>query len=113
MAVAPHSFYRALGPFGVANDHYLRDVASFEAAIGVGLLIAIRRPTRRVPMLAVSALQFGLHSNNQLVDNAAHPGWIGYLDFFALFATALQLGWLLLVAERAHPDQPDSGGGPT
>ena len=44
MAVAPHAFYRAIGPFGSFNGHYIRDVASFEAALGVGLLLALRAP---------------------------------------------------------------------
>jgi hypothetical protein len=101
MAAAPHTFYRALGPFDVYNPHYLRDVASFEAAIGVGLLIAVRRPSWRVPMLVVSAVQFGLHSINHLVDiDIAHPRWIGYFDFFTLLVTAAQLTLLVVVVQR-------------
>ena len=34
MAISPHAFYAAIGPFGVFNPHYIRDVASFEGAIG-------------------------------------------------------------------------------
>src|SRR5437763_1498702 len=94
MAISPHTFYTALGPFGPQNDHYLRDTATFQAAIGVGLFFAISRPAWRVPMLTVSLAQFVLHSINHLVDiDAAHPAWIGYFDFFALAATAAQLGW--------------------
>jgi hypothetical protein len=37
MAVSPETFYTALGPFGTRNDHYLRDMATFEIAIGFGL----------------------------------------------------------------------------
>ena len=35
MALAPHAFYKAVGPFGAFNAHYLRDVATFSAALGL------------------------------------------------------------------------------
>jgi hypothetical protein len=99
MAAAPHSFFTNVGPFGARNDHYIRDTATFSAAIGVGLLIALRRPSWRVPMLAISTVQFALHSINHLVDiEKAHPAWNGYFDFFSLAAATILLGWLLRVA---------------
>jgi hypothetical protein len=103
MAASPHSFFAHVGPFGVRNDHYIRDTATFSAAIGVGLLIAVRRPTWRVPMLAISTVQFALHSINHLVDiERAHPAWNGYFDFFSLAVATIMLGWVLRVA-LAHP----------
>jgi hypothetical protein len=111
MAVSPHTFYTAIGPFETRNDHYLRDAATFEFAIGAGLWAAISRPSWRVPLLTVSALQFATHAVNHLVDiDSAHPNWIGYFDFFALAATTAQLAWLLMVARRAHPEGRGGGG---
>jgi hypothetical protein len=105
MAISPHTFYTAIGPFGLQNDHYLRDTATFQIAIGIGLWMAITRPAWRVPMLTVSLAQFALHSVNHLVDiDKAHPNWVGYFDFFALALTAAQLLGLLLVARRAFPE---------
>ena len=112
MAVAPHAFFTAIGPFGARNDHYVRDVATFNAALGVGLLVAVRRPSWRVPVLAITTVQFALHSVNHLVDIGRRPpGWVGYFDFFALAVGTLQLAWLLWLAARAHhrgarPEQP-------
>jgi len=95
MAVAPHAFYTAIGPFGVFNPHYLRDVASFEGAIGLALLIALRRPAWRAPVLALTTFQFALHSGNHLVDIAgAHPAWAGYFDFLSLASATLLLAYL-------------------
>jgi hypothetical protein len=109
MAVSPHSFFTALGAFGVRNDHYIRDTATFEAALGVGLLIALRRPAWRVPVLGVVALQFALHSLNHLVDiAAARPAWTGYFDFFSLAASSALLLWLLALARQSPPQ----GGSP-
>jgi hypothetical protein len=99
MAVAPHAFYSNVGPFGVRNDHYIRDTATFSAAIGVGLFISLRRPAWRVPMLAVATVQFALHSLNHLIDiEKAHPSWNGYFDFFSLAVATLLLAWLLRLA---------------
>ena len=102
MAVAPHRFYTAIGPFGARNDHYVRDVATYNAALGAALLVAVRRPSWRVPALAIMTLQFALHSVNHLVDiAAADPSWVGYLDFFALAAATLQLAALTWLAGAA------------
>jgi hypothetical protein len=99
MAAAPHAFYSKVGPFGVQNDHYIRDTATFSAAIGVGALVALRRASWRVPVLVISTVQFALHSVNHLVDiGNAHPHWNGYFDFFSLAAATLLLAWLLRLA---------------
>jgi hypothetical protein len=114
MTIAPHAFYTAVGPFGPANDHYIRDTATFDAALGVGLLIAARRPSWRVPVLAVVTIQFVLHTLNHLLDiGEAHPAWVGYFDLASLAAATALLLWLLALARRqaraAHsPSQGDT-----
>ncbi len=101
MAVAPHTFYTALGPFESYNSHYIRDAATFHLALGFGFLLALRNPSWRLPMLAVAAVQFGTHSINHLVDiDSAHPAWVGYFDFFSLAGATLQLAWLLSASNR-------------
>jgi len=116
MAVAPRAFFTNVGPFGTVNTHYIRDTATFNAAIGVALLVAVRRPSWRVPVLALTTLQFALHSINHLVDiGRAHPAWNGYFDFFSLAAATLLLAWLLRATlndddeqEPTHPLTPGS-----
>lgn len=99
MAVAPRAFFTDIGPFEAVNVHYIRDTATFNAAIGVALLLAVRRPSWRVPVLALVTLQFALHSLNHLIDiGRAHPAWLGYFDFFSLALATLVLAWLLRVA---------------
>ena len=95
MAASSHSFFKDVGPFGSYNPHYIRDVASFYGAIGIGLLLAIGRPTWRVPVLALTCLQYTLHSVNHLIDiGKAHPAWNGYFNFFSLAAATVLLAWL-------------------
>lgn len=106
MAASPHSFYTAIGPFGTYNRHFVRDVATFEAAFGVGFLVAVFQPSWRVPVLAIATVQFGLHAVNHLVDiNRADPSGIGYFDFFALLGSTALLG-LMLAASRSRERQP-------
>jgi hypothetical protein len=95
MVLAPHVFFTDIGPFGVQNDHYLRDTATFNAAFGIALLIAHRRVEWRTPILCCIALQFALHSINHLVDiGAAHPYWLGPADFISLALATAALMWL-------------------
>ena len=102
MALAPHAFYRAIGPFGVSNAHYVRDVATFYGAVGIVMAMAVSRPSWRAPVLAVSTIQFALHSLNHLLDIAkAHPAWAGYADFFSLLAGTAILAWLWRIAALA------------
>ncbi len=114
MVAAPHAFYTAIGPFGAQNDHYVRDVSTYNAALAAGLLIAIRHASWRVPMLAILTVQFALHSINHLIDiSSADPAWIGYFDFFALAAATVQLAgltWLAIGRARTSPTSPDEGG---
>ena len=111
MALAPHAFYTSVGPFGSYNSHYIRDTATYNAALGVGFAVSIARPAWRVPVLAVATVQFALHSLNHLIDvDTAHPAWTGYFDFFSLFASTLLLGALLASARsRSATSSPAQG----
>jgi hypothetical protein len=101
MAVSPHGFFTDVGPFGAFNGHYIRDVASFYGAIGIGLLVAVSRDSWRVPVLALTTIQYALHSVNHLLDiGKAHPAWTGYFDFCSLAAATVLLAWLWRVALR-------------
>jgi hypothetical protein len=102
--VTPAFFYDHIGPFGPRNDHYLGDVATFYLALGVAALVAARRPSWRVPVLALAVLQGALHSINHLIDiGNADPAWLGPFDFVTLLATTVLLAWMLSIAHRGTP----------
>jgi hypothetical protein len=95
MVLAPHTFFTDIGPFGARNDHYVRDVATYNAALGFAFAVSLRRIGWRIPVLTLTTVQFALHSINHLVDiGRAHPAWNGYFDFFSLAALTLLLAWL-------------------
>lgn len=95
MVFAPHTFFSDIGPFGVQNDHYLRDTATFNIAFGVALAVAVERVSWRTPILCCVAVQFALHAVNHLADiGEAHPHWLGPADFVSLTLATLALIWL-------------------
>jgi archaellum biogenesis protein FlaJ (TadC family) len=99
MVADPASFFTHVGGFGARNDHYLRDVATFEMALGVVALIAVRRPTWQLPVLTFAALQFTLHALNHVRDaGKAVASTSGAFDAVSLGAGAVLfavLAWML------------------
>ena len=51
LAIDPASFVDEVAAFGPADHHFLRDIATFQAGIGIALLAAAGRPSWRVPVL--------------------------------------------------------------
>jgi hypothetical protein len=104
MLISPATFFAEIAPFGARNDHYIRDAATFQIALGAGALMAARRPSWRVPVLGLLCLQFALHSVNHLIDiDASDPAWLGPADFGALAIATALLAWLLTRALRQQP----------
>jgi hypothetical protein len=94
--LAPGFFYDEIGPYGARNDHYMADVGTFYLALGAVLLLAVRRATWRIPLLAFAVIQYGLHSLNHLIDiGESDPSWLGPANFASLLLTTWLLGWML------------------
>jgi hypothetical protein len=75
IAIAPHSFFDHVGPFGTYNSHYLGDAASFQAGIGLPLIAAARFEVLRAGALAIALASVSIHAVNHWIDvNAAHAG---------------------------------------
>ncbi len=66
--IAPGTFYDEVGRYGVENQHYVGDVGAFVLAFGIAVLVAAQRPAWRVPVLALGALWYGLHTINHAFD---------------------------------------------
>ena len=108
MALFPGEFYDTLGKFPPRNDHYIKDVSTFYIALGVVFYVSVRRRSWRTPLLAFTALEYGLHALNHLVDvNDATSDFTGWFDFFSLALLALLFGALASFAWRVHPDEPE------
>jgi hypothetical protein len=100
--LTPGFFYDEIGPYGVRNDHYMGDLATWHLALGAAALVAVRRTGWRVPVLALAFAQYALHSLNHLIDvGEADPEWLGPANVVALVLTALVLGWMLRTESEA------------
>jgi hypothetical protein len=99
-AASPSSFYR-LARVGAFNEHFIRDLATLYLAYGVALLVAIRRPSWRVPVLAVATIQYALHFISHLVDiGKGHPGWVGPVNALLVGIGLAAFAGLLAVCRR-------------
>jgi hypothetical protein len=96
----PHSFYTTIGAFDAYNPHYERDTATFYFAFAAGAAVAARRPSWRVPVLAMTMIQYLTHTINHGIDvNHANNSWAGLVDLASLGLATVQFAallWLLL-----------------
>jgi hypothetical protein len=100
-AVAPGTFFEEVGPYGAENGHYVGDIGAFYLAAGAGLVVAVVRPSWRVPMLGMAAFWWALHALNHLgdIDEATSDGK-GITDTLLIAAGAAAIGYLGWVASR-------------
>jgi hypothetical protein len=57
-----------------------------------------------VPVIAVTTVQFALHTINHLADaTSAHPEWKGWFDFASLLASTALLAWMWRTAATPAP----------
>lgn len=101
LAFAPGFFFESVGPYGVRNDHYMGDLATYYVALGAALIAAARWRSWRVPVLAIGVVQGLLHAFNHLIDiNEARPAWIGPSNLISLTVLGALLVLLLVAAVR-------------
>lgn len=94
--LTPGFFHDEIGPYGVQNDHYMGDLATWSLALGAVALVAVRHARWRVPVLALALVQNTLHAFNHLLDvSEADPGWLGPFNLGSLAAVSLLLAWML------------------
>jgi hypothetical protein len=99
--IAPDTFFDQIGKYGVENSHYVGDVGSFVLAYGVAVLIAVRFPSWRVPVLGVGAIWYGLHALNHVFDTGeARSEARGWFDTIYIALTAVLLAYLARVSAR-------------
>jgi hypothetical protein len=105
LLIDPDSFIDAIAPFGPADHHFLRDLGTFQAGIGIALLAAAGRPTWRAPILFAAFVGSALHTVNHLFDiGETDPGLLGPVNFIAL--VGLTATYLYLMREAATTEHP-------
>jgi uncharacterized protein YjeT (DUF2065 family) len=90
---APSAFYDLIASYSPENDHFLKDLGSWQIGLGALTLYGARRPDWRLPLLGFLALQYSLHTVAHVVDAGdAEEDW---QDAFAIVTQGF--GALLLV----------------
>jgi hypothetical protein len=109
LAIDPDSFVDNIAAFGPADHHFLRDIATFQAGIGIALLAAVGRPRWRVPILFAAFVQSALHTVNHLFDiGGTDPGWLGPFNFVSLLLLTGAFAFLMQEAGRERKGAPDA-----
>ena len=102
--IDPGTFFDEIGRYGAENLHYVGDVGAFQAAAGIGFLVAAYHPSWRAPILWLGAAWYGLHALNHAFDtDEARSDARGIADTILLALGALALAYLARVAERLGP----------
>lgn len=105
LLIDPDSFVDAIAPFGPADHHFLRDLGTFQAGMGIALLAAAGRPAWRAPILFAALVASALHTVNHLFDiGGTDPGWLGPANFIAL--VGLTATYAYLMREAANAERP-------
>jgi hypothetical protein len=108
--IAPDTFFDQIGTYGVENSHYVGDVGAFVLAYGIALLIAIRVPSWRVPVLALGAIYYGLHALNHVFDTGeARSEARGWGDTIGIAFGGLLLAYLARVSARLGGESRSGG----
>jgi len=101
LAIDPDSFVDKLAAFGPADDHFLRDIATFQLSFGIALLMAVGRPGWRAGILFLCLVQGVLHTGNHLIDiGETDSGWQGPFNFFSLLVQTALFAFLFREAVR-------------
>jgi uncharacterized membrane protein len=111
LVIDPDSFVDVIAPFGPADSHFLRDLGTFQAGIGIALLVTAGRPTWRAPILFAALAQSALHTINHLFDiGNTDPGWLGPANFVAVLL--LTATYAFLMREAALDARPRAARAP-
>ena len=110
LALGPNSFVDNIAPYGPADHHFLRDLATFQAGIGIALLAAVGRPSWRVPILFTALAMNALHTINHLFDiGGTDPSWLGYVNFVSLLLLTGAYAFLIQESQREErPAEPEA-----
>jgi hypothetical protein len=89
---------------GPLNEHFVRDVGSAFAVMGVGMVWAGFRPALRAPLLALVSLFYVMHALVHVTDTLAGrlPAAHWAIDFPGVYAPAIVIVVITLLAARAE-----------
>jgi hypothetical protein len=101
MIFAPQWFYDNIGNFPPYNRHFLGDLGTFTLPFGIGLLLAVREPSRHHLLIGMTALASLFHAFDHLYEHFA-TGQGAAWQTASLFLYAFTLLWAWWMAARPN-----------
>lgn len=95
MTLAPDSFTADVAGYPPQEPHFLGDLATWTAALGIAFAIAAWRPAWRAPVFGLAAIQYALHTVNHIWDiGETDPAATGPVNAVLLAVATLVFIWL-------------------
>lgn len=103
--VAPQWFFQQIGNFPPFNRHYVGELGSFLVLLGIGLIMAARRPAKHRTLIGVGAGASLLHTLNHLYDDLGTSFALDHLvvDLLPLLLLAVLLCQVWFDLSPAQP----------
>jgi hypothetical protein len=98
LLLAPYSFFMLIAHFPPYNRHDAGDLGAFQLPLGLGLLLAARKPFRYRVIVLMAAAANLLHALNHIYEGLIMPTtlvyWLVDVGPLALMAVALMIAYL-------------------
>ena len=102
MVLSPRTFFDELAGYPPFNDHFIRDIATYNLAYAAAFVTAAAKSAWRAPVLTLAAIQYTLHVLNHVWDVAdTDPAWQGPVNLVVLGLVTAALWWLLRTRRAA------------
>lgn len=103
LAWAPDSFAEEVAGYPPQEPHFLGDLATWYATLGVAFIVAARLHAWRVPVLGLAAIQYALHTVNHIWDaGETDPAAVGPVNAVLLAIGTVVFVWLARREETAR-----------
>ena len=93
--ITPGFFFDEIGPYGVRNDHYLGDLATWYLALGAVTLVAVRACAGGCRCWPGARPEHAARLQPPDRRDHAHPKWLGPANLISLVLTSVLLAWML------------------
>lgn len=101
MLFAPEWFFQNIGTYPPYNRHYTGDLGTYQLALGVALLWAVRTPEKHYLLIGAAALGNVLHTLNHAYDDLLVNSFpSGQTILLLIFAALLVVAWLVNIPKR-------------
>lgn len=92
MVIGPDSFTEQVAGYPPQEAHFLGDIATWTAALGIAFAVAAEHSSWRVPVLGLAAIQYALHTVNHVWDaGETDPAALGPVNAILLGTATLLL----------------------